>query len=393
VQRLLVALLLVVLLVPAPASAAPLDQAAGCRFVLGFARLRSLIGAPTVGECVEDEHHNAANGDTLQQTTGGLLVWRKVDNFTAFTNGYRTWVNGPSGVQARLNSQRFSWERDPVRPAETAQGDGCSTESARVAFSSAPTPDGALQVSGTVTNGCAVAVDLTLDVLKRAGPEPNSPPLAEAPTLFLASLAPGQGRDFAVRLPGPAGGRIEVAAMPVPSSQRGTACVALGGQRCTAVHERVLSALEALRGLPDWEMLVRRTADSVRVTRATLPSGVLGFYSPRGRTIGISTALDDSTRAVRATVLAHELKHALDHVEGRLPTSANATEEDCYRAERDAFVVTGQVWSALWQGRLPAEGDPVYARMNGIARDADNPAALDRWVRDRYHDVCQDQAA
>jgi hypothetical protein len=31
--------------------------------------------------------------------------------------------------------------------------------------------------------------------------------------------------------------------------------------------------------------------------------------------------------------------------------------------------------------------------MNGIARDAANPAALDRWVRDRYHDVCQDQAA
>src|SRR5262249_57124598 len=104
--------------------------------------------------------------------------------------------------------------------------------------------------------------------------------------------------------------------------------------------------------------------------------GVLGFYSPRTRTIGVSTALDDTTRAVRATVLAHELKHALDHVEGRLPTSQDATEEDCYRAERDAFIVTAQAWSALWQGRLPAESDAFYTRLNGIARDAANPAAL-----------------
>jgi hypothetical protein len=248
-------------------------------------------------------------------------------------------------------------------------------------------------VSGTVTNGCAVAVNVTLDVLKRAGPEPTSAPVAEAPTIFLASLAPGQVQEFAVRLPGPAGGRVEVDAQPVPSSLRGTACVQIGPARCTAVHERALSALEALRELPEGEVLVRGTADAVRVTRTTLPPGVLGFYSPRARTIGISSQLDGSTRAVRATVLAHELKHALDHVEGRLPTSQDATEEDCIRAERDAFVVTARIWSALWQGRLPGGGDPLYERMNGIARDAVNPAALERWVRDRYHDVCQDQAA
>ena len=41
------------------------------------------------------------------------MVWRKADNFTAFTDGYRTWVNGPDGLQQRLNSQRFAWEANP----------------------------------------------------------------------------------------------------------------------------------------------------------------------------------------------------------------------------------------------------------------------------------------
>ncbi len=92
-------------------------RAADCRFVLGFATLHSLI-PETVGNCLEDEHFNPANGDSLQSTmrsdgTLGLLVWRKADNFTAFTDGFRTWVNGPFGLQTRLNSQRFFWEPNP----------------------------------------------------------------------------------------------------------------------------------------------------------------------------------------------------------------------------------------------------------------------------------------
>ena len=85
--------------------------AAECQFVLGFKTLRDLIGPETVGECLENEHHGA-NGDALQQTTGGLLVWRKADNWTAFTDGYRTWINGPNGLVQRLNTERFAWEAD-----------------------------------------------------------------------------------------------------------------------------------------------------------------------------------------------------------------------------------------------------------------------------------------
>ncbi|HEY8745319.1 MAG TPA: hypothetical protein VIU62_19695 [Chloroflexota bacterium] len=88
---------------------APAAQAESCGFVLGFATLHALI-PQHVGACLEQEQHNPANGDGFQQTTGGLLVWRKSDNHTAFTDGYHTWVNGPHGLQERLNSQHFPWE-------------------------------------------------------------------------------------------------------------------------------------------------------------------------------------------------------------------------------------------------------------------------------------------
>ena len=101
--------------------------AADCQFVLGFKSLRDLIGHDIVGECLDNEHYNAI-GDSNQHTTGGLLAWRKADNWTAFTDGYRTWVNGPNGLQQRLNTERFEWE------ADYAPGGGIATPTP------APTP-------------------------------------------------------------------------------------------------------------------------------------------------------------------------------------------------------------------------------------------------------------
>src|SRR5919199_1631976 len=69
----------------------PVQAQAGCRFVLGFATLRDLVGPAAVGDCLEDERFDPANGNVEQQTSGGLLVWRKSDKWTAFTDGYRTW--------------------------------------------------------------------------------------------------------------------------------------------------------------------------------------------------------------------------------------------------------------------------------------------------------------
>ena len=90
----------------------PPAHAAGCHFVLGFKTLHHQI-ASVVGACVGDEQHNPVNGDALQKTKNGLLVWRKADNQVAFTNGYSTILDGPHGLEQRLNSQRFSWEANP----------------------------------------------------------------------------------------------------------------------------------------------------------------------------------------------------------------------------------------------------------------------------------------
>src|SRR5689334_10997589 len=93
-QRILpLALTLSILLNAAPFGAAPAAAQAGCQFKLGFATLRSMIGAAVVGSCLEDEHFNPANGNAEQRTANGLMVWRKADNWTAFTNGSTTWLN------------------------------------------------------------------------------------------------------------------------------------------------------------------------------------------------------------------------------------------------------------------------------------------------------------
>jgi photosystem II stability/assembly factor-like uncharacterized protein len=105
------AILIALALASLPATV-PAAHAADCRFVLGFAALEQMI-PQQVGLCLDDEQHNPANGDGLQHTTGGLLVWRKADNWTAFTDGYRTWINGPHGLEERLNTQRFPWEANP----------------------------------------------------------------------------------------------------------------------------------------------------------------------------------------------------------------------------------------------------------------------------------------
>jgi hypothetical protein len=116
-MRHFVSLLVVLMCTLTAAAPAGAQATPACQFVLGFAALHDML--PTiVGNCLEDEQHNPTNGDALQHTTGingngGLLVWRKADNFTAFTDGSHSWVNGPFGVEERLNSRRFSWEANP----------------------------------------------------------------------------------------------------------------------------------------------------------------------------------------------------------------------------------------------------------------------------------------
>ena len=80
-----------------------------CTFQLGFKTLHDLI-PDVVGDCLDDEQHNPATGITQQTTTTGQFTWRKADNWTGFSDGQRTWINGPEGLQQRPNGEQFPWE-------------------------------------------------------------------------------------------------------------------------------------------------------------------------------------------------------------------------------------------------------------------------------------------
>ncbi len=111
---LLVTVLALTMLVALPLSA---SMEGDPYFQLGFETLAEMI-PEIAGTPLENEHHNPLNGDGLQATTTGLMVWRKADNWTAFTNGYWTWVNGPYGLQDRSNLVRFEREADAPRILE-----------------------------------------------------------------------------------------------------------------------------------------------------------------------------------------------------------------------------------------------------------------------------------
>jgi hypothetical protein len=113
----LVALLVAVVATTGAASAQP-----GIEFKMGFKALADLI-PDVVGRPLAKEQHNPENGDALQPTTTGMMVWRKADNWTAFTDGATTWVNGPYGVQERPNGDRFKWEGLPDLVPSASPGD------------------------------------------------------------------------------------------------------------------------------------------------------------------------------------------------------------------------------------------------------------------------------
>jgi hypothetical protein len=103
------------LLVTIPSSttwASPVAQT--CTFTFGFKSLYDAI-PEIVGDCVTNATAQA-NGDVQQPTTRGLLAWRKADNWTAFTDGATTWINGPCGLQSRPNTDLLPFERGEADP-------------------------------------------------------------------------------------------------------------------------------------------------------------------------------------------------------------------------------------------------------------------------------------
>ncbi len=107
-QRLALALVLL-LGISAAAAGSALAQPAP-QFRMGFATL-ALVVPGVVGQPIANEQFNSKTGQSIQPTTRGLMVWRKSDNATAFTDGATTWILGPDGLQQRPNGTLFAWEQ------------------------------------------------------------------------------------------------------------------------------------------------------------------------------------------------------------------------------------------------------------------------------------------
>jgi hypothetical protein len=83
-------------------------EAAECPAFTGvFAHLQQALGR-TLGEPLECPHVDPATGDTLQRTSTGLAIYRERTRTPTFTDGFRRWAVGPSGV--------ITWEGDEVDP-------------------------------------------------------------------------------------------------------------------------------------------------------------------------------------------------------------------------------------------------------------------------------------
>ncbi len=327
--------------------------ASGCRFDLGFLTLQQLI-PNVVGKCLVDEHYNPINGDGLQETTGGLLVWRKADNWTAFTDGYHTWVNGPNGLQERLNTQRFPWELSDTP---------CAIPSDAVTFEP-PTVglNGNATGTGSIHNACDQPVSFLIDVLTQA--RDNSQTIADAPTVFVPGVAPDSSVSFSYQV-----------ILAVPNSTPQTLvswfddsgnqwrCVDVGADRCLDVDPWLTSAVTVLRSLDEGRALLRIAADDgVQIQRGSEPSNLLASYSPATKRITLDPSLDSYSSWVRATILAHELQHAADDAAGNL----TGTTANCYLAEETAFRREAQVWADLWQNHLPPNIDSMHQMLNDI---------------------------
>ena len=93
-----------------------------CSLTLGFKALHDLL-PDVVGECVEDAQVDPATGNLTQRTTNGLLMWRKADNWTAFTDGPNTYIARPEGVVSRpTDGLRLPFEGSEPPPSARSGG-------------------------------------------------------------------------------------------------------------------------------------------------------------------------------------------------------------------------------------------------------------------------------
>ena len=363
-----------------------------CTFVLGFKAFRDQV-PEVVGDCLENERVDLESGDTVQRTTRGILVWRQSDRRVAFTDGYRTWVDGPYGMQTRLNVERFAWEVDVggsgVPTLQARQGCVVQGNALLLRWTGRAIALG----QGTVRNPCDTPVDVEVNarVLRRS----DGRPLLDAPTVFVLDLQPNEGRQVDISLPlqryypevDEATWYAEWRINGHPVSFRTRYCVDVGAGRCLHLDPWLAGTTAELLTLEDGRRLLQVAADNgVRIVRAPTPDGVLGQYDVRSNTVTLTPRLDAYSAWVRAAVLAHELQHAADWAAGVIP----ATRADCYRLEEGAFHREAQAWREFWRSDLPPDVTLLHAHLNTIARRvAEDPAGFAADLVEAYHRECR----
>lgn len=377
-MRALVVVLLVISYLPfvtGPQAA----TAADCEFVMGFKTVHDVI-PDIVGDCKVNQHYNSQNGDGLQETAGGLLVWRKADNFTAFTDGYYSWVNGPYGLQQRLNTESFDWEKRSVA--------ACAVSASNVTFDKfVGDNDGFAVGEGKVHNPCGYPLDAIIDVFGMASKD--GPLIIDAPSVFVRGLAPGETRTIRARVPFGFSATwfnwklADVSAEAVSDRQE---CSGANNDRCLSIDRWLTSAIRVLERVKEGEWLLKVAAENqVRIARGDVGVGILGYYNSKTKIITIDNRLDAYSSWVRAAVLSHELQHAVEDATGQWPD----TSAECYRAEQSAFRRQAQVWSELWQNRLPSGADILHQELNeitlGLERDQ---AAFTKAITPYYKKQC-----
>jgi len=342
---------------------------------LGFQHLASQI-PNVVGSPLENEHFDPTSADSIQHTTTGLMVWRKVDNVTAFTDGTTTWLIGPFGLQSRPNDVRFNWEKAELSTALPVNA---------VSLSFIRAPGETWVGQGAIQNPLNVPMDAEVNAVGYTSP--GGTPLIDAPTTYLLSLAPASSRSFSVSVPFSSKvGSWSVSLASRPTAVRAAFSMDVGTNRNLNVDAMLVGAVNALRTVDDGAWLVRVAAEhDVQVTRAGTDPGVLGDFDPTTSTVTVSTTLDSAPAWVRATVLSHELQHAADNAAGIMPD----TPVQCYREETTAFQRQATVWTALWKNNLPPDVDDIHAGMNDIANTiAHDPQAFAAQLVQRYRSEC-----
>lgn len=110
-KRLLAGLLasLSLLLAASPTAAQTTSSGANCQFQNGFATMDSMVPA-VLGTCLTNAHASNTSGDTMQETSNGLLTWTKATDVTEFTDGHSTWVLSGYGLILRDASTAYTWE-------------------------------------------------------------------------------------------------------------------------------------------------------------------------------------------------------------------------------------------------------------------------------------------